>query len=117
MVILGVTGVVMSGLLQTTKTETTVQNRTEMHASVRGATELMQQEIGQATRFNATGGQYSDDNCCYRRLSHADFDCGRPQPACLLTKYRRQTPGINQETVQATAIAATPLRQFWVEPR
>jgi len=51
-ILLGVTGVVMSGLLQTTKTETTVQNRTEMHASVRSATELMQQEIGQAGRVS-----------------------------------------------------------------
>lgn len=50
-ILIGVTGVVMSGLLQTTNTEGTVQNRTEMHASVRSATELMQQEIGQAGRI------------------------------------------------------------------
>ncbi len=49
-ILLGVTAVVMSGLLQTTNTEGTVQNRTEMHASVRSATELLQQEIGQAGR-------------------------------------------------------------------
>jgi type II secretory pathway pseudopilin PulG len=45
-----VSGVVMSGLLQTSLAEGTIQNRTEMHSSVRGATELMQQEIGQAGR-------------------------------------------------------------------
>lgn len=50
-ILIGVTGVVMSGLLQTTNTEGTVQNRTEMHASVRSASELMQQEIGQAGRI------------------------------------------------------------------
>jgi len=50
-ILLGVSGVVMSGLLQTTHTEGTVQNRTEMHAAVRSATELMQQEIGQAGRI------------------------------------------------------------------
>src|SRR5438309_1395907 len=49
-ILLGITGVVMSGLLQTTNTQNTVQNRTEMHASVRSATELLQQEIGQAGR-------------------------------------------------------------------
>jgi Tfp pilus assembly protein PilW len=51
-ILLAVSGVVMSGLLQTTNTEGTVQNRTEMHASVRSATELMQQEIGQAGRVS-----------------------------------------------------------------
>lgn len=49
-ILLGITGVVMTAMLQTTHTEGTVQNRTEMHASVRSATELLQQEIGQAGR-------------------------------------------------------------------
>src|SRR5260370_13942177 len=59
-ILLGVTAVVMSGLLQTTNTEGTVQNRTEMHASVRIATGLLQQEIGQARRAclpNLPGGR------------------------------------------------------------
>lgn len=47
-VLLSVTGVVMSGLMQTSFTEASVANRTEMHSSVRSATELLQQEIGQA---------------------------------------------------------------------
>ena len=56
-ILLGVTAVVMSGLLQTTNTEGTVQNRTEMHASVRSATELLQQEIGQAGRVALPSAQ------------------------------------------------------------
>src|SRR4051812_18137328 len=49
-------GVVMNGLLQTSRAEGTIQNRTEMHSSVRSATEIMQQEIGQAGRIAFPSG-------------------------------------------------------------
>jgi hypothetical protein len=55
-ILLVVSGVVMTGLLQASRTEGTIQNRTEMHSSVRGATELMQQEIGQAGRVAFPSG-------------------------------------------------------------
>jgi len=51
-ILLAVTSVVMRGLLQTALTQGTIQNRTEMHSSVRNATELLQQEIGQAGRVS-----------------------------------------------------------------
>jgi len=47
-VLLGVSAIVMSGMLQMMWTQGTIANRTEMHTSVRSATELLQQEIGQA---------------------------------------------------------------------
>ncbi len=47
-ILLAATGFVMSGMVQLMKTQGTIVNRTEMHSSVRSATELMQQEIGQA---------------------------------------------------------------------
>jgi prepilin-type N-terminal cleavage/methylation domain-containing protein len=53
-ILLIVMGVVMTALNQTTKQQQTIWNRTEMHSGVRGATELMQQEVGQAGRA-ATG--------------------------------------------------------------
>src|SRR4051812_48773564 len=43
-------GVVMTALNQSTRQQQTIWNRTEMHSGVRGATELMQQEVGQAGR-------------------------------------------------------------------
>jgi type II secretory pathway pseudopilin PulG len=49
-ILLSVTAIVMSVLLQMTLTQGTVSNRTEMHSSVRSATEVLQQEIGQAGR-------------------------------------------------------------------
>ena len=46
-----VSSIVTSALLQMTKHQQTVSNRTEMHSGVRGATELLQQEVGQAGRM------------------------------------------------------------------
>jgi prepilin-type N-terminal cleavage/methylation domain-containing protein len=46
-----VCGAVTSALIQMTGTQRMIFNRTQMHSSVRGATELMQQEVGQAGRI------------------------------------------------------------------
>jgi prepilin-type N-terminal cleavage/methylation domain-containing protein len=51
-IFLVVSSIVMSGMVQMTATQGTVANRTEMHTSVRSATELLQQEIGQAGRMS-----------------------------------------------------------------
>lgn len=48
-------GAATNGLNQTVTLNKTVTNRAEMHGSVRGATELMQQEIGQAGRVTLPG--------------------------------------------------------------
>jgi hypothetical protein len=48
-------GAATNGLNQTVTLNRTVTNRAEMHGSVRGATELMQQEIGQAGRVTLPG--------------------------------------------------------------
>src|SRR5262252_8054530 len=50
-VLLGVGSIVMYGTVRMMNTSGTIANRTEMHTSVRSATELMQQEIGQAGRI------------------------------------------------------------------
>ena len=49
-VLLVVSGIVTSALLQMTNSQTTIWNRTEMHSGIRGATEVLQQEVGQAGR-------------------------------------------------------------------
>src|SRR5260370_28510414 len=51
-VLLAVGGIVMSGMTGLIKTQASIGNRTEMHASVRSATELLQQEIGQAGKIS-----------------------------------------------------------------
>jgi len=51
-----VAGTVIAGMINTTRSEGTVMNRTQVHASVRNATELMEQEIGQAGRLPEVSG-------------------------------------------------------------
>jgi prepilin-type N-terminal cleavage/methylation domain-containing protein len=51
-VLLVVGGIVTTGMFQLMKTQNTIANRTEMHTSVRSATELLQQEIGQAGKVS-----------------------------------------------------------------
>jgi len=50
-IFLVITSVVASALKQITQSQTTIWNRTQMHSGVRGATELLQQEVGQAGRI------------------------------------------------------------------
>jgi prepilin-type N-terminal cleavage/methylation domain-containing protein len=53
--LLVVSSIVTSALLQMTLQQQTIWNRTEMHSGVRGATELLQQEVGQAGRITLPG--------------------------------------------------------------
>ena len=50
-----VSGTVFDGVLRMTRVNNTVHNRSEMHSGVRNATELLQQEIGQAGRIALPG--------------------------------------------------------------
>lgn len=54
-IMLGVTAVVTSALMGMTTSQKTIWNRTQMHSGVRSATELMQQEVGQAGRITLPG--------------------------------------------------------------
>jgi prepilin-type N-terminal cleavage/methylation domain-containing protein len=49
--LLVVSSIVTNALVQMTNQQQTIWNRTEMHSGVRGATELLQQEVGQAGRI------------------------------------------------------------------
>jgi prepilin-type N-terminal cleavage/methylation domain-containing protein len=51
-ILLVVSSIVTNALLQMTNQQQTIWNRTEMHSGVRGATELLQQEVGQAGRIS-----------------------------------------------------------------
>jgi len=50
-ILLIISSAVTSALLQMTSSQQTIANRTQLHAGVRSATELLQQEIGQAGRI------------------------------------------------------------------
>jgi type II secretory pathway pseudopilin PulG len=54
-ILLMISGVVTSAILQMTTAEKTIWNRTEMHSGIRSATELLQQEVGQAGLITLSG--------------------------------------------------------------
>jgi prepilin-type N-terminal cleavage/methylation domain-containing protein len=54
-VLLVVSGIVIGGTIDLTRLGTTLTNRSDMHAGVRNATALLQQEVGQAGRVSLPG--------------------------------------------------------------
>jgi prepilin-type N-terminal cleavage/methylation domain-containing protein len=55
-ILLSVSAIVLTFMFQMAMSQATISNRTEMHSSVRSATEVMQQEISQAGRIAVPGG-------------------------------------------------------------
>jgi prepilin-type N-terminal cleavage/methylation domain-containing protein len=109
-ILLGITGIVMTAMLQTTRTEGTVQNRTEMHASVRSATELLQQEIGQA-------GRVALPPVANIQMTTAITAAGSATPTLTAgatagmfpNEYLVVDAGSNQETVQISSITGNTI--------
>jgi prepilin-type N-terminal cleavage/methylation domain-containing protein len=50
-IMLIISGAAVSALLRMTSAQATIWNRTQMHSGIRGATEVLQQEVGQAGRI------------------------------------------------------------------
>jgi prepilin-type N-terminal cleavage/methylation domain-containing protein len=55
-ILLIVSGTIITGMIRMTWSQYTIMNRTQVHSSVRNATEMMQQEIGQAGRVGSSPG-------------------------------------------------------------
>lgn len=51
-IMLLISGAAVSALLRMTSAQATIWNRTQMHSGIRGATEVLQQEVGQAGRIS-----------------------------------------------------------------
>lgn len=51
-IMLLISGAAVSALMKMTNAQATVWNRTQMHSGIRGATEVLQQEVGQAGRIS-----------------------------------------------------------------
>jgi prepilin-type N-terminal cleavage/methylation domain-containing protein len=121
-ILLAVSGVVMSGMMQMMKTEGTITNRTEMHTSVRGATELLEQEIGQAGKISLpppppntawamlTGVNVPADTPVtpFGGVTFNVFDFnapGGPTPVLFEGEWVTVDTGLNKEAVQLTCLA------------
>ena len=103
-ILLGVTGIVMSGMLQASKAAGTIENRTEMHASVRSATELMQQEIGQAGRIGLPGSVTLGSAVSPGSASPTVGATAASQ--MFVGEFLVVDTGSNQETVTVTSVGA-----------
>ena len=61
-VMLLISGAAVSAILKLSTTQSTIWNRTQMHSGIRGATEVLQQEVGQAGRISLVSGSSTCTN-------------------------------------------------------
>jgi hypothetical protein len=106
-ILVSVSGVVVKGVQQMSLTQNRLQNRTEMHSSVRSATELMQQEIGQAGRVTLLA------STSYTLISPvAAIGTASPTVSSTAGMFVGEQiivdTGANEETVTVTALNALP---------
>lgn len=115
-ILLGVSAVVLSGLVQMMKTQGTITNRTEMHTSVRSATELLQQEIGQAGKISLptppgggnwtlTGGVAGAAGNPVVAAATFNVVDAAGNPVLFEGEWVNVDTGLNEETVQLTCAA------------
>jgi len=115
-VLLVVCGIVMTGMSQMLNSQSQIANRTEMHAGVRSATELLQQEIGQA-------GKVSLGAPTAQVTLHAAVAVGSavsfsldtstgPAPTVYPNEVLTVDVGPNQEVVTVTGTSSSPTATF-----
>lgn len=111
-----VSGTALEGVFRLTKTSRTVSNRSEMHAAVRNATELLQQEVGQAgrvalpTRVQFTAGSAAgSQTVTLKAVSAAGGTLSGVDPTKSIFIGERLTvdAGPNEETVTVTGVNPT----------
>jgi type II secretory pathway pseudopilin PulG len=96
-----VIGVVLSGLVQQINLQGSITNRVEMHQTVRGATELLQQEIGQAGKVALPGAVSLSAAVVMGSSQVASVSSST---GMFVGMQLDVDAGANYETVQATAI-------------
>lgn len=104
-IMLLISGAAVNALLKMTSTQATVWNRTQMHSGIRGATEVLQQEVGQAGRIalpipvRTTGAVSIGTGLTLNVSSTTGMFVGEKLTVDV---------GDNQETVTVTAIGTSP---------
>jgi len=97
-----ITGIVASALKQITQSQTTIWNRTQMHSGVRGATELMQQEVGQAGRMAIPPLWIDQTNADIVGQNTIGALCDSSNPGVNATTIKVNTGGIPLKGLYAT---------------
>src|SRR5262245_50630323 len=98
--ILAMTGSVMTGVLNLTRAQQTVWNRTALHSGVRSATELMQQEVSQAGRITLPAAVTLSAPVGVGVQTVAVSSAA----GMFVNEYLTLDSGVNLETVQITAL-------------
>lgn len=107
--LLVVSSIVTSALMQMTSAQTTIWNRTEMHSGIRGATELLQQEVGQAGRI-ATPYTIKTTGSVPKVVAPNTCDPGNPSlHAVTVTVGANQTTGLFTSNAPAAHVLLTTL--------
>jgi type II secretory pathway pseudopilin PulG len=114
-VLLAVGGIVMSGMAQLMRTQGTIANRTDMHTSVRSATELLQQEIGQAGKVSLAPPLANVSLAAAVNLGSNGFTLQASDgstPAVYLGEALTVDVGAKQEVVTVGGSASSPTALF-----
>ena len=108
-IMLLISGAAVTALLKMTSTQATIWNRTQMHSGIRGATEVLQQEVGQAGRITLGTTAVTTSN---PTTACVTAGCTTSMPVSAtggMFVGERLVVDVNpaQETVQITAIDTT----------
>src|SRR6266478_52043 len=125
-ILVTVTGIIMTAMFQMSMSQCSVSNRTEMHASVRSATELLQQEIGQAGRVaiptsltptapvTITPSAVAGDGASHTVTISST--AGLFPGELLMIGPEAAAAGKNREPLFVTNLSATAITGVWMDP-
>jgi type II secretory pathway pseudopilin PulG len=117
-VLMAVGGIVMTGMGQMMTTQGTIANRTNMHTSVRSATELLQQEIGQAGKISLSDSAANVTlNAAVAAGANVPFtlqSSTSTPPSVYVGEFLTFDVGSNQEAVQVGGSSTSPTGTFLI---
>lgn len=101
--------IMVSGMMRLSDTHTTIHNRSDLHAGVRGATELLQHEVSQAGRLSLPGPvtlntPVNAAGSATPTLQTANLTFPHPASEMFVGEQLVIDTGANQETVTVTAV-------------
>jgi len=111
-----VSGTALEGVFRLTKVSQTVSNRVEMHSGVRNATELLQQEVGQAGRIAlphtvqlSAAASAGPATVALKSVDAAGntITTANPTDSLFVGEQLTVGAGANEETVKVTAVDTT----------
>jgi prepilin-type N-terminal cleavage/methylation domain-containing protein len=103
-IMLLISGAATTALLRMTSSQATLWNRTQMHSGIRGATEVLQQEVGQAGRVALPATVTTSSNVSNGASRTVNVTSAK---GMFVGEYLTFDAGSSQETVKLTGVDAT----------